>query len=52
MKCIRQIRLFFEDQRQLKQAYKEYVDELGDLSERATLMVEQAKILNEVYKST
>ena len=50
MKWIKQIRLFFKDQRELRQSYKEYVDHLGDLSRRATIMVEQAKKLNEVCK--
>ena len=50
MRWIRQIRLFFEDQRQLREAYKEYVHELGDLSKRATLMLEQAKRLNHLSK--
>ena len=47
MKWIRQIRLFFEDQRKLKAAYKEHVAELVDLSERATIMLEAAKRLNQ-----
>jgi len=50
MKYIRFIIWFIEDQRQLMKAYKEHVDHLGDLSERATLMLEQAKRLNKVCK--